>query len=88
MIITSTDIETACDQLLLERADAVVYDYPVLLNYVKENSDKVSLVQGMFDKQYYGFVFPKNSKLKREVDIAMLKLYEDGTYENLYKKWF
>ena len=87
-IITSDDIETACDQLLLKRADAVVYDYPVLLNYVKDNSDKVSLVQGMFDKQYYGFVLPKGSELKREIDLAMLRLYEDGTYKTLYDKWF
>ena len=87
-IITSGDIETACDQLLLERADAVVYDYPVLLNYVKENSDKVSLVKGMFDKQYYGFVLQKDSELKRAIDLAMLRIYEDGTYKTLYDKWF
>lgn len=87
-IITSGDIATACDQLLLERADAVVYDYPVLLNYVKNNPDKVNLIPVMFDKQYYGFVFPKDSKLTREVNISMLRIYESGKYQTLIDKWF
>ena len=82
------DIDSACDYLLLGRGDAVVYDYPVLLNYVKENSDKVELVDGMFDDQYYGYFFPKGSELKRVVDVILLKFYEDGTYQDLYKKWF
>ncbi len=85
---TVENINSACDNLLLERGDAVVYDYPVLLNYVKENQDKVELVGGMFDEQYYGYVFPKGSNLKRKVDIILLRFYEDGTYKDLYKKWF
>jgi polar amino acid transport system substrate-binding protein len=82
------DIDMACDHLLLERGDAVVYDHPVLLNYVKENPDKVQLANDVFDKQYYGYVFQKGSELKREVDIALLEIHENGTYERLYKKWF
>jgi len=82
------NIDTACDYLLLGRGDAVVFDHPVLLNYVKENPDKVELVDGIFDEQYYGFVFPKGSPLKRAVDKSILKLYEDGTYKRLYQKWF
>ena len=82
------NINSACDGLLLERGDAVIFDYPVLLNYVKENSDKVRLAGEMFDKQYYGFMLPKDCELKREIDTALLKLYENGTYDTLYKKWF
>ena len=85
---TVDSIDRACDNLLLERGDAVVYDYPVLLNYVKENSDKVELVGGMFDEQYYGYVFPKGSELKRVVDVALLKIYENEIYKSIYKKWF
>ena len=87
-IITSDDIGTACDQLLLERALAVVYDYPILLNYVKENPDKVKMVGDMFDDQYYGFMLKKDSPLEKEINMALLRLYEDGTYKTLYDKWF
>lgn len=87
-IITSDDIETACDQLLLERADAVVYDYPILLNYVKEHPTKVKMVGDMFDEQYYGFMLKKGSPFEKEINMALLKIYEDGTYKTLYDKWF
>ena len=82
------NIESACDWLLLKRGDAVVFDYPVLLNYVKENPEKVKMVAGMFDEQYYGFMLKKDSPLKKDVDLALLELYEDGTYKTLYDKWF
>ena len=85
---TVDDIDTACDYLLLKRGDAVVFDYPVLLNYVKNNPEKVKMVGGMFDKQYYGFMLQKRSLLKRDIDLSILKIYEDGTYQTLYNKWF
>lgn len=53
-------IERAIDDLLLKRGKAVVFDYPVLLNYVKQNPDKVEIVGKMFDPQYYAFVLAKN----------------------------
>lgn len=87
-IKTVDNIDMACDYLLLGRGDAVVYDYPVLLNYVKKNADKVEIAGSLFDEQYYGYAFPKGSKLKREVDVSLLKMYENGTYMRLHKKWF
>lgn len=86
--VTARDIDQACDGLLLGRGDAVVFDYPVLLNYVKENPDKVKMVGGMFDDQYYGYMLKNNSPLKADIDLAILKLREDGTYKTLYDKWF
>jgi ABC-type amino acid transport substrate-binding protein len=85
---TVDNINSACDSLLLERGDAVVFDYPVLLSYVKENPDKVEMVGGMFDEQYYGFMLQKDSPLEKEINMALLKIYEDGTYKTLYNKWF
>ena len=87
-IITSDNIETACDQLLLERADAVVYDDPILRNYVKEHPTKVKMVGDMFDEQYYGFMLKKDSSLEKEINMALLKINEDGTYKKIYDKWF
>ncbi|MCD6436581.1 MAG: transporter substrate-binding domain-containing protein [Clostridiales bacterium] len=87
-VIMSTDISTACDQLLLKRADAVVYDYPVLKNYEKNNAKKVKLVEGVFDKQYYGFMLQEESELKKQLDTTLLEIYEDGTYDEIIKKWF
>jgi len=86
--VTTDDIDSACDGLLLERGDAVVFDYPVLLNYVKENPTKVEMVGGMFEDQYYGFMLKKDSPLEKEINMALLKINEDGTYKKIYNKWF
>ena len=86
--VTARDIESACDGLLLNRAAAVVFDYPVLRNYVKENPAKVEMVGGMFDEQYYGFMLKKDSPLEKEINSVLLRLYENGTYRHLYKEWF
>ena len=87
-VITAGDINTACDQLLLGRADAVVYDYPVLRDYEKKNPKKVKLVNGIFDKQYYGFVLPVDTEIAEDIDRTILGMYEDGFYQQLYDKWF
>ena len=82
------DIDSACDWLLLKRGDAVVFDHPVLLNYAKDNPEQVRMVKGMFDEQYYGFMLKKDSPIRDSINLALLKLYEDGTYKTLYDKWF
>jgi polar amino acid transport system substrate-binding protein len=33
-------------------------------------------------------VFPRNNPLRKQVNIALLALREDGTYQKLYDKWF
>ncbi len=86
--VTTDDIDSACDGLLLGRGDAVVFDYPVLLNYAKENPTKVEMVGGMFDDQYYGFMLKKDSPLEKEINMALLRINEDGTYKKIYDKWF
>jgi polar amino acid transport system substrate-binding protein len=33
-------------------------------------------------------VFPNQSRLRKRVNEAWLKLKENGTYDQLYEKWF
>lgn len=73
-------------------ADAVVADNGVIEWYVKNNPDKKLKVVGdnqTFDPEYYGMMFPKGSaELKADFDKALEKLVENGTYEEIYSKWF
>jgi ABC-type amino acid transport substrate-binding protein len=32
--------------------------------------------------------FPRNSPLRKQVNVALLALREDGTYQQRYDKWF
>lgn len=82
-------VEEAFEALQQGQADAVVYDAPVLLYYAsREGKGKLQTVGSIFRKENYGIAFPSNSPYRKPVNEALLKLKENGTYDQLYKKWF
>lgn len=83
------DINAAYTMLESERVDAVVADSPVLLYYSShEGRGKVKVVGNVFHKENYGIVIPQNSPYRRPINSALLRLRENGTYDNLYDEWF
>jgi polar amino acid transport system substrate-binding protein len=88
-VIEVERIEDAYQALLDKQADAVVFDAPVLLFFAaKEGKGRVQMVGTPFRKEDYGIVFARNHPLRRQVNVALLGLREDGTYQQLYDKWF
>jgi len=82
-------IEEAYQALQDGQIEAVVYDAPVLLFYAAhEGKSKVQTVGAIFRKENYGIVFPSNSLYRKPVNEALLKLKENGIYDQLYTKWF
>jgi polar amino acid transport system substrate-binding protein len=82
-------IDEAFKALNDKKVDAVVFDSPVLLFYAaREGKGRVQLVGAPFRKEDYGIVFPRNAALRKQVNVALLALREDGTYQKLYDKWF
>lgn len=82
-------VEEAFDALRQGQADAVVYDAPVLLYYAShEGKGKMQTVGAIFRKESYGILFPSDSPYRKRVNEALLKIKENGTYDQLYKKWF
>jgi polar amino acid transport system substrate-binding protein len=82
-------IDDAYAALLAKEVDAVVFDAPVLLYYAANaGKGRVHLVGPMFRKEDYGIVFPPGSPLRKQVNNALLALREDGTYQQIYDKWF
>jgi polar amino acid transport system substrate-binding protein len=83
------NIEEAYRALGDGKADAVVYDAPVLLYYAShDGKGKVQVVGSIFRKENYGIVFPPDSPYRKPVNEALLKIKENGTYDRLYTKWF
>ncbi|MFD1739645.1 basic amino acid ABC transporter substrate-binding protein [Bacillus salitolerans] len=71
--------------------EAVVTDNVVASEYVKNNPDaKVEAIEDHtnFESEFYGLMFPKGSELKPKFDEALKTVIENGTYAELYKKWF
>ena len=72
-----------------DELDAVVFDGPILAYYVRTKSDgNAQLLERVYKPENYGMVFPTSSNLREDVDQAMLRLREDGTYNELLIKWF
>ena len=49
---------------------------------------KVQVVGSLFRKESYGIVLPVNSPYRKPINNALLTLQENGTYQELYEKWF
>ena len=87
--IEYSKIDDAYSALLENKVEAVVFDSPVLLYYATRGGRGQSHVVGtIFRKEDYGIVFPRGSKWRKPVNEALLDLREDGTYQELYDKWF
>lgn len=83
------NVEEAYEALQQGQVAAVVYDAPVLLYYAShEGKGKVQTIGAIFRKENYGIAFPANSTHRKPVNEALLKLKENGTYDQLYSKWF
>nr|WP_242072113.1 transporter substrate-binding domain-containing protein [Nostoc sp. FACHB-110] len=88
-ILEVPKIEQAYEALEAKKADAVVFDAPVLLYYAaNQGQGKVEVVGSVFREENYGIVLPNNSPYRKSINRALLKLKEDGTYQALYDKWF
>ena len=76
-------------QLETGRVDAVVYDAPVLQHYAaKKGKGKVRVTGLVFQEKNYGMALQVNSIYRDSVNIALLKLMEEGVYEQIKDKWF
>ncbi len=88
-ITTFPNIESAYLEVQRGAADAVVYDAPNMLYYVSQNPECGCKVVGdLVDGCQYGIVLQKNSEYTEYINAALLKFYEDGTYDAIYEKWF
>ncbi|MFM1815963.1 MAG: hypothetical protein RLZ98_2658 [Pseudomonadota bacterium] len=89
-VIEFSDIREAFQSLNNKDADAVVFDSPILLYYAaNEGKGRVATVGTTFRKEDYGIVFQRdNQDLRRRVNVALLQMREDGTYQRIHDKWF
>ena len=69
--------------------DAVVFDSPILAYYVKTDGARFGQFAGpTFQHENYGIALPSGSELVEPINQALLELREDGTYAQIYRKWF
>ena len=75
--------------LLDQKADAVLANAPALRYYAAHDGlGRVSVVGPEINRNDIGFVFQLGSPLRRKVNNALISMREDGTYQQIYDKWF
>ena len=68
---------------------AVVFDAPTLQYWAaKQGNGVVQVVGPIFRPEKYGIAVANGSALRKPINEALLELYEDGTYEKIYARWF
>jgi polar amino acid transport system substrate-binding protein len=82
-------VDEAASLLLKGEVDAVVFDAPVLQYYAMHNGNgRMKVVGPVFKTVFYGIAVPSGSPLRKPINETLLSLLEDGTYEQIYQKWF
>lgn len=69
--------------------DAVVHDAPILAYYAAtQGRGRVRTVGSTFRPEKYGIALPQGSRLVEPINRHLLRLRENGTYDELMQKWF
>ena len=68
---------------------AAINDIPVLLDYVQKNPELEVAAQFETGEQYgFGMKKETSAKLREVVNEVLSKAKSDGTYDEIYEKWF
>ncbi|MDW7685024.1 MAG: glutamine ABC transporter substrate-binding protein [Bacillota bacterium] len=88
-VIAFDNMDAAYFELLTEGVDATLWDSPAQQYYAQtEGEGQVKIVGELLEGQQYGIGLPEGSELKADVDAALEEMMADGTYDELYVKWF
>ncbi len=72
-----------------DRLDAVVFDGPILAHYVEvAGPDEARLLERVYRPEKYGMALPTGSIHREPINQVILRMREDGRYDDLLSKWF
>jgi len=78
----------AIQALLNKDADAVVVDRPAAEGYIEAQGGMMTLAESLNGTEGLAFAFPKGSELVDPINQAMAAMEADGTWDDIYHKWF
>ena len=79
----------ALQELANGNVDAVINDAPVTLDAIASgNIAGLRVVGELLTEEFYGIALPKGSSNVAVVNDALATMISDGTYAEIYQKWF
>ena len=87
--ITATDLEEAHQMLLDGRAEGFVLNAPVLNYYVQQHGNgDLEVIGETFEEEFSAIALPINSPYREIINQTLIGIIEDGTFDEIYRKWF
>ena len=79
----------ALQELVNGNADAVINDAPVTLYAINTgNLQGIKIVQQLLTEEFYGIATAKNSPYLALINDGLDRVLKNGTYSQIYQKWF
>ena len=79
----------ALQELFNGNVDAVINDAPVTLYALKTgNLQGIKVVSQLLTEEYYGIATAKNSPNLKAINQGLTSILNNGTYAQIYQKWF
>jgi polar amino acid transport system substrate-binding protein len=86
-IVPAKTLAAAIDHVLMDRAEAVIFDRPAIRFHLKNNPElAVQLAPFTLAEQTYGFAFRTGDPLRTPLNISILKLQRSGAVEAISKQ--
>ena len=84
-----TDSEQAYGMLIRGEIQAIVYEAPQLRYWIATRGPSMaSLVGPVFRPAKYAIAVPIGSPLRKRINAALLEVMDNGTYDELRRRWF
>ncbi|MBF2067111.1 MAG: ABC transporter permease subunit [Calothrix sp. C42_A2020_038] len=79
----------ALQELANGNVDAMIGDAPVIAYAINSgNLQGIKTVQELLTEEYYGIPTPKDSTNLKLINQGLTKIFNNGTYAQIYQKWF
>ena len=85
---TFDTIDDAFVALENAQIDAVINDFPVSADRAQQSNGTLEVVETFPTGEQYGIAFATDSELIEPVNQALQEIKDDGTYAEIYEKWF
>jgi polar amino acid transport system substrate-binding protein len=82
-----TGQDQATNAVVLGKVDAMSADSPITLYAIKQSGGKIQQAGEIMESAPYGWAIHKSSPLVEAMQKALQSLMDDGTYDQICKKW-
>jgi ABC-type amino acid transport substrate-binding protein len=83
-----SDVILMIEGLKNKDIEGILLSVPLGKNIVEENNGLFSIIEVVESDREYNIVFQAGSPLRDKVNTILKEIQEDGTYQEIYDKWF